>query len=419
MVGGDDHQGLAIGLSEGQGLLHGFVEVDGLADLAARIRGVVLLVDGRALDLQEEAVRIVLQQLDGLAGHLRQGRDVGGALRVRLAAHRRLVQVAVVGGGRTEPAHWHVARREQADQRLLLVGAAHGFQLVEVLDDPVAAGFGLGAEGLAGIAASLGGFREGRGAAAENHVRAGLQPLLGDRAGAAVLQGIARALLAGGLGTVALASGDVGEQGGGGGVLQLGGGDVAGGLAVELGQLQQVAVRLFVDIHADRAVVRLDPGGPGGGGGGGIGHVVRQAAVLVQGVVGVLAGQRQRIDTLEVAARAARVVARHGDLGVAHAVADQQDHVLRLLLRQRLLQGLGQVLLDAPCAAVFAEFATGLAVEQRRIVLARLGRQGAAEHGHGDGKREGEGITWGHDAFPYVEEVAVRDGGAIRRVLRK
>ncbi len=211
----------------------------------------------------------------------------------------------------------------------------------------------------------------------------------------------------------------MGEQGGGGGVLQLGGGDVAGGLAVELGQLQQVAVRLFVDIHADRAVVRLDPGGPGGGGGGGIGHVVRQAAVLVQGVVGVLAGQRQRIDTLEVAARAARVVARHGDLGVAHAVADQQDHVLRLLLRQRLLQGLGQVLLDAPCAAVLAEFATGLAVEQRRIVLARLGRQGAAEHGHGDGKREGEGITWGHDAFPYVEEVAVRDGRAIRRVLRK
>ena len=50
-------------------------------------------------------------------------------------------------------------------------------------------------------------------------------------------------------------------------------------------------------------------------------------------------------------------------------------------------RGLGQVLLDAPCAAVFAEFATGLAVEQRRIVLARLGRQGAAEHGHGDGKR--------------------------------
>ena len=39
------------------------------------------------------------------------------------------------------------------------------------------------------------------------------------------------------------------------------------------------------------------------------GHVVRQAAVLVQGVVGVLAGQRQRIDTLEVSRPRRRVVA--------------------------------------------------------------------------------------------------------------
>ena len=51
VVGGRDHEGVAVLLRELEGLLHGLVEVDGLADLAARVGRMVALVDRRALDL--------------------------------------------------------------------------------------------------------------------------------------------------------------------------------------------------------------------------------------------------------------------------------------------------------------------------------------------------------------------------------
>jgi hypothetical protein len=56
LVGRCDDQGVAVLLRELEGLLHGLVERDGLADLTARVGCVVALVDRRALDLQEEAL---------------------------------------------------------------------------------------------------------------------------------------------------------------------------------------------------------------------------------------------------------------------------------------------------------------------------------------------------------------------------
>ena len=73
--------GMALGPVERD--LDGPVELDGLADLAARVLGVVLLVDRGALDLEEEALALVAldlgrQQVDRLGRHVRQVRLVAG-----------------------------------------------------------------------------------------------------------------------------------------------------------------------------------------------------------------------------------------------------------------------------------------------------------------------------------------------------
>ncbi|SVK54091.1 Uncharacterised protein [Acinetobacter baumannii] len=148
------------------------------------------------------------------------------------------------------------------------------------------------------------------------------------------------------------------------GVLQLGGGDVAGGFASGLGDLQQRRLILAVHVHAERAVIGFHPGGPGGGGGGGVGHVVRLVGFPVQRVMGVLSGQRQGVDALEVTACAFGVVARGGDLGIPHAVADQQDHVFRRFVRQRRLQRVGLIAGQTAGAARFDEVAARGAIGQ-------------------------------------------------------
>ena len=72
VVGGHDDEGVAqVDLLEGGG--DGLVKVVGLADLAAGVGVVVLLVDGSAFDLQEEALlglRVGLQQAERLVGQL-------------------------------------------------------------------------------------------------------------------------------------------------------------------------------------------------------------------------------------------------------------------------------------------------------------------------------------------------------------
>ena len=56
VVSGDDDQGVGVRLLVVQRDADRLVEGDGLADLAAGVGGVVLLVDRGALDLQEEAL---------------------------------------------------------------------------------------------------------------------------------------------------------------------------------------------------------------------------------------------------------------------------------------------------------------------------------------------------------------------------
>ncbi len=176
VVGGDDDRGVAVLLGEAQRGLHGLVEVDGLADLAAGVGGVVLLVDARALDLQEEALRRcgAVQQADRLAGH---GREPGrGSRRAGrgwacsgAAGGRRTGR----GGGRAGPVDREVAVGEQPEQRRALVGGVHAGEPGGVVDHAVAAGLGLVEERRPCVAAGRGGLGEGGRAAAEGDVGAG------------------------------------------------------------------------------------------------------------------------------------------------------------------------------------------------------------------------------------------------------
>jgi hypothetical protein len=62
MVGGDDHQGITVFSRKLQRLLHRFVKIDGFANLAARIRRMILFIDGRAFHLQEETFLVALSR---------------------------------------------------------------------------------------------------------------------------------------------------------------------------------------------------------------------------------------------------------------------------------------------------------------------------------------------------------------------
>ncbi len=99
MVAGDDDQGVGVLGLVVQRHLHGLVELDEVTDGAADVGGVLLLVDHRALGLQEEPVGVV-EQLDRLLGHRR---EVG------------LVAAVGVGAGRGRPAR---ARRRVATSGL-------------------------------------------------------------------------------------------------------------------------------------------------------------------------------------------------------------------------------------------------------------------------------------------------------------
>src|SRR4051812_38509922 len=190
VVGGHKHQRVGVAAGERGARRDRRVEVDRLADLAARVGRVVLLVDARALDLQEEAlVRVAVveqfQGLAGLVGQLRLGlrqRRVGGAARRRRAA---------VDRRRAGPVHRHVAVGEQAEDRLALLRRR---QVRGGVDDVVAGRLRLVQHRLAGELPGRDLLVEVLRAAAEQDVGAGLDELLGDRAGAAVLLGVDRAL---------------------------------------------------------------------------------------------------------------------------------------------------------------------------------------------------------------------------------
>ncbi|MNJ74517.1 hypothetical protein D3C77_714590 [compost metagenome] len=78
--------------------------------------------------------------------------------------------------------------------------------------------------------------------------------------------------------------------------------------------------------------------------------------------MGVLAGQRQGIDPFEVTACAFGIVTCASDFRIAHAVADQQDHVFSGFIRQRRLQCSGLIACQTACTAGFGNIATSRAV---------------------------------------------------------
>ena len=112
-------------------------------------------------------------------------------------------------------------------------------------------------------------------------------------------------------------------------VLDLRGGHVAGPHAGILGHLDEVFVRLAVDVHGQCTVVGLGTRGPAGGGRGRVSHILA-LAVRAHREGGVGAGRGQLIQALEAAVRALEVVAGRGDFLVAHAVAEDENDVAGL-----------------------------------------------------------------------------------------
>jgi hypothetical protein len=92
MIRGDDQQRIRVTSGVFDGDRNRLVEGDRLADLSAGIGGVRLLVDRRALDLEEEPwsvdIRFV-EQRDGLRRHLCQARLAGRPM-LLIAAGRTL-----------------------------------------------------------------------------------------------------------------------------------------------------------------------------------------------------------------------------------------------------------------------------------------------------------------------------------------
>ena len=135
---------------------------------------------------------VVREQVDRLAGHRLQLRHLAEG-RLGLAASRpagwRPPDVASSGANFTG----RLPGREQAEQRLVLVGASDAGEVVLRGDVVVAARLGLLLERLALPRPGLGDLREGRRAAAQGHVGTGVEQLLADRAAAAVLLGRLRA----------------------------------------------------------------------------------------------------------------------------------------------------------------------------------------------------------------------------------
>ena len=447
VVGGhDDQRFVQVHLVERGG--DGLVQVVGLADLAASVGVVVLLVDRGALDLQEEAValavRVGLEQVDGLARHVGQGGGVavgvlvaepvgvGGALDRVLVLGRVLL-----GGHARRELGLQVAVGHQGQHRLAVI--LQGVERVDVLlHGFIAHRLGLIPHGHAGVLAALHGLVQILGAAADRHVGAGVEHLLGDRADAAVLLELGDLALVGGVvaGAVGLALRSIaGAQRGmrhlgcRGGVLDFGGGHIAGGLAGGLGQLGQVHLRGAVDIHVQRVVVGLGTGGPCGAGGRGVGHRGDGRLALVLDAVaererGVLAGANggvavsgrlsDTVEAIERAVRAMQVVAGDGDFGIAHAIADEQDDVLGLGVAD------GDVL-DALRGTMRRQVGGGLAV-------GRVGHAAdAGERGGGDERRHGSlqhvmlvhfmplfvGFTTRPAAFPTGYD-RPRDSGHVR-----
>ena len=397
VVGGDDHEGVAqINVLHGVG--DGLIEIVGFTDLAASVACVILLVDRSAFNLQEVAVRVAgrvgFEQIERLLGHVSErGAPVAEPVGVRGAYGRVGVFGRVLGGG----LGWvelgrHVAVAHQGEHRLafLVFERVHGSRIV--LDGLVAHSLGLLPHGLASVFAALNGLAEVLGTAADGHVGAGIEQLLGNRTDAAVLlelihEATFRSIIRGTVGlalrTVAATLGGVRFEHGRGGVLDFGGGHIAGGLACRLGEFEQIELRIAINVYIDRVVVSLSAGCPCGAGCGGIGHCGKLARVrvgveaalviLADRTVAAVAAQREGgvltgagigvaelcrladcVKAFKVTVCTLQVIAGDGNFGIAHAVANEQDDVLGVAIAD------GR---NALCAAVLSQFRNGLAVQ--------------------------------------------------------
>ena len=250
----------------------------------------VLLIDGRAFDLQEETFLVATQQVNRFLRHLRQRRHRGVTLRVWRTGHRRLIDITVIRRLRPFPAYRHIAIGKESQQRFILTGFRRGGKRSRVGHNLVAARLRLLAQGFALPLARRRRFGKGLRAAAQGDIRSGVQQLFGNGAFAPFFQRIARAFFAGNRRAVAFTRCHMRYQRRGGGVLQLGGGNVAGSQPRRFRQLKDGLMRILMNIDAQRAVISLHAGGPGGGGGRRVGHVVRFPGFFIQRIMRVLPG---------------------------------------------------------------------------------------------------------------------------------
>ena len=397
MVGGNDHEGVAqINVLHGVG--DGLIEIVGFTNLAASVASVILLVDGSAFNLQEVAVRVAVrvgfEQIERLLGHVSERGALVAEPLVVHGAHGRvgiLGRILSGGLGRIELGG-HVAIAHQGEHRLafLVFERVHGSRIV--LDGLVAHGLSLLPHGLASVFAALHSLAEVLGTAADGHISAGIEQLLGNGTDAAVLlelihEATFRSIIRGTVGlalrTVAATLGGVRFEHGRGGVLDFGGGHIAGGLACRLGEFEQIELRIAINVYIDRVVVSLSAGCPCGAGCGGIGHcgelarvrvgVEAALVILADRTVAAVAAQREGgvltgagigvaelcrladcVKAFKVTVCTLQVIAGDGNFGIAHAVANEQDDVLGVAIAD------GR---NALCAAMLSQFRNGLAVQ--------------------------------------------------------
>ena len=96
-------------------------------------------------------------------------------------------------------------------------------------------------------------------------------------------------------------------------ILQFSRRDIAGGKTRGFRQLKDGLMIFFVDINAQRAVIAFHAGGPRGCRSGGIRHVIRLAGFFIQRIMGVLARQRQGINTFKETACAFGIISCGGN----------------------------------------------------------------------------------------------------------
>ena len=291
VVAGDQDEGLVgVLLGKGHGLVHGVGQGDGVGNGGAGVVGVAGPVDLAALYHQEEA-GVVVQDLNALLDVVGEGPVAVGP-------------VVFVGKGIG-------ISQMLVNNEDLAVGGGDGLGL-RLGHDHLVAGVGSQVVEAGLVLVGAGGLQQ---AAAGKILEIGAHQLLADL-------------------VVVGALGLMGVKGGGGGVVQVDGGDDAN-LPAEL------RVELFGDglighggglIHIDGAGIGLVAGGEGGGGGGGVG--AEGTGVVGDGRTGhgeIHEGKGhvavQNVVTAGVG-QSAQIVGGGLELRVAHAVADEQKDIL-------------------------------------------------------------------------------------------